>query len=134
MINGAARSLRWSSRTCSAKLDIDPRGHGVPLFPSERKSIDGTGRRATADLFRRALAEAVDQHLSTWSGKLTPDVLRHFCASQLYLAGMNLFAIQELRRSGAGTKSIAAKAVPHSPPTGGARTGNRSRPAGSIRH
>ena len=29
-------------------------------------------------------------------GKLTPHVLRHFCASQLYLGGMNLFAIQEL--------------------------------------
>ena len=26
----------------------------------------------------------------------TPHVLRHFCASQLYLAGMSLFAIQEL--------------------------------------
>ncbi len=29
-------------------------------------------------------------------GKLTPHVLRHFCASELYLAGMSLFAIQEL--------------------------------------
>ena len=27
---------------------------------------------------------------------MTPHVLRHFCASQLYLGGMNLFAIQEL--------------------------------------
>ena len=30
------------------------------------------------------------------AGRLTPHVLRHFCASQLYLAGMSLFAIQEL--------------------------------------
>ena len=40
-----------------------------------------------------ALAE---RHLPAWAGKLTPHVLRHFCASQLYLAGMSLFAIQEL--------------------------------------
>ena len=33
---------------------------------------------------------------TAWSGKLTPHVLRHFCASQLYLGRMNLFAIQEL--------------------------------------
>jgi len=76
--------------------DIDPSGHQTPLFPSERKNIDGTSMRATADVFRRALAEAVDRYLPVWSGKLTPHVLRHFCASQLYLSGMNLFAIQEL--------------------------------------
>ncbi|WP_206305575.1 site-specific integrase [Actinacidiphila soli] len=52
--------------------------------------------RATADVFRRSLADAATQHLPTWAGKLTPHVLRHFCASQLYLAGMSLFAIQEL--------------------------------------
>ena len=52
--------------------------------------------RATADVYRRSLAEAADRHLPAWSGKLTPHVLRHFCASELYLGGMNLFAIQEL--------------------------------------
>ncbi|MGW5380970.1 tyrosine-type recombinase/integrase [Nocardia sp. NPDC003999] len=96
LINGADRSLRWFISDVLGQFDIDPTGHGVPLFPSERKNIDGTGRRATADVFRRALAEAVDRHLPTWSQKLTPHVLRHFCASQLYLSGMNLFAIQEL--------------------------------------
>ncbi|HZD16261.1 MAG TPA: tyrosine-type recombinase/integrase, partial [Pseudonocardiaceae bacterium] len=29
------------------------------------------------------------------SDKLTPHVLRHFCASQLYFSGMDLIAIQE---------------------------------------
>jgi hypothetical protein len=72
---------------------------------------DGAGRRrrllrqgaprrqaldATADVFRRSLADAAAQHLPTWAGKLTPHALRHFCASQLYLAGTTLFAIQEL--------------------------------------
>jgi site-specific recombinase XerD len=47
-------------------------------------------------VFRRSLAEATARHLPAWAGKLTPHVLRHFCASQLYLAGMSLFAIQEL--------------------------------------
>ncbi len=39
---------------------------------------------------------AAAQHLPAWTEKLTPHVLRHFCASQLYQAGMSLFAIQEL--------------------------------------
>jgi integrase len=64
------------------------------LFPSERKGLDGSCSRATADVFRRSLAEAAARHLPAWEGRLTPHVLRHFCASQLYLAGMNLFAIQ----------------------------------------
>jgi DNA-binding Xre family transcriptional regulator len=47
-------------------------------------------------VFRRSLAEAAARHLPAWAGRLTPHVLRHFCASQLYLGGMSLFAIQEL--------------------------------------
>jgi integrase len=94
MINGADRSLRWFIEDVLGQFDVDPPCHDVPLFPSERKNIDETGRRATADMFRRALAESVDRHLPAWSGKLTPHVLRHFCASQLYLSGMNLFAVQ----------------------------------------
>ena len=31
------------------------------------------------------------------TGKVTPQVLRHFGASQLYLSGMELLAIEELR-------------------------------------
>jgi integrase len=96
LINGADRSLHWFIEDVLGLFDIDPSGHQTPLFPSERKNIDGTSMRATADVFRRALAEAVDRYLPVWSGKLTPHVLRHFCASQLYLSGMNLFAIQEL--------------------------------------
>ncbi|WP_249267220.1 tyrosine-type recombinase/integrase, partial [Mycobacterium gordonae] len=96
LINGADRSLRWFIEDVLGLFDIDPNSHAAPLFPSERKNIDGTCMRATADVYRRSLAEAADRHLPAWSGKLTPHVLRHFCASQLYLGGMNLFAIQEL--------------------------------------
>jgi integrase len=96
LINGADRSLRWFIEDVLGLFDIDPNSHAAPLFPSERKNIDGTCMRATADVYRRSLAEAADRHLPAWSGKLTPHVLRHFCASELYLGGMNLFAIQEL--------------------------------------
>ena len=34
--------------------------------------------------------------LPTWADKLTPHVLRHFAASQLYLSGMDLISVQEL--------------------------------------
>ncbi|WP_308315610.1 tyrosine-type recombinase/integrase [Streptomyces sp. ISL-100] len=34
--------------------------------------------------------------LPSWSGRLTPHVLRHFCASSLYLQGVDLKAVQEL--------------------------------------
>jgi hypothetical protein len=40
-------------------------------------------------------ANAARRHLPSWDGRLTPHVLRHFCASQLYLNGMDLIAIQE---------------------------------------
>ena len=31
-----------------------------------------------------------------WQGEVTPHVLRHYCASELYRTGMDLVAIQEL--------------------------------------
>jgi site-specific recombinase XerD len=66
---------------------------GAPLFPSERNST--TGRPVTTR-FRASLAEAVAEHLPNWTGKLTPHVLRHYCASQLYADGVDLLAIQAL--------------------------------------
>ena len=71
LINGADRSLRWFIEDVLGLFDIDPNSHGAPLFPSERKNIDGTCMRATADVYRRSLAEAADRHLPAWSGKLT---------------------------------------------------------------
>ncbi|WP_433381503.1 tyrosine-type recombinase/integrase [Streptosporangium sp. CA-115845] len=96
LINGADRSMRWFIEDVLGLFELDLSSHSTPLFPSERKNAEGTCTRATADVFRRALIDAVDRYLPTWSGRLTPHVLRHFCASRLYLAGMNLFAIQEL--------------------------------------
>ncbi|MDT7681192.1 MAG: hypothetical protein QOG57_1502 [Pseudonocardiales bacterium] len=96
LINGADRNLRWFIEDVWGQFDLDHTQPGAALFPSERKNTDGSSSRATADVFRRSLAEATAQHLPGWAGKLTPHVLRHYCASQLYRGGMNLFAIQEL--------------------------------------
>jgi site-specific recombinase XerD len=96
LINGADRNLRWFIQDVWGHFDADHTRPGAPLFPSERKAQDGSCGRATAEVFRRSLAEAATQHLAAWTDKLTPHVLRHYCASQLYRAGMSLFAIQEL--------------------------------------
>lgn len=96
LINGADRTLRWFITDVWGQFDADHTRPGAPLFPSERKSMDGSCGRATADVFRRSLAAAAAKHLPNWAGTLTPHVLRHYCASQLYRSGMTLFAIQEL--------------------------------------
>ena len=96
LINGADRNLRWFIEDVRGQFDAGHARPGAPLFPSERKCRDGSCSRATADVFRRSLGEAAERHLPAWAGKLTPHVLRHYCASQLYRAGMSLFAIQEL--------------------------------------
>jgi integrase/recombinase XerD len=49
-----------------------------------------------SEALRAGLAEAASKHLPDWPANLTPHVLRHFCASQLYLSGMDLIAIQEV--------------------------------------
>ena len=45
---------------------------------------------------RRALGIQVEHSLPAWSGRMTPHVLRHYCASSLYTAGMDIKALQEL--------------------------------------
>lgn len=96
LINGADQTLAWFVRDVWGQFAVDHTVPGAPLFPSERKNLDGAGGRATADVFRRSLATATAAHLPSWAGKLTPHVLRHYCASQLYGAGMDLLAVQEL--------------------------------------
>ena len=67
---------------------------GVPLLPSERKNAGGPAARVGDEALRAALKEAARTHLPGWPDVVTPHVLRHFCASELYLAGMDLIAIQ----------------------------------------
>ncbi|MFI9638194.1 tyrosine-type recombinase/integrase [Nocardia sp. NPDC051929] len=96
LINGADRSLRWYVEDVWAQLGDDPARHGAALFPSERAGRGGGRGRVGYDSLRAGLAAATATHLPSWAGRLTPHVLRHFCASQLYLNGMDLLAIQEM--------------------------------------
>ncbi|MGP4103827.1 tyrosine-type recombinase/integrase [Nonomuraea sp. KM90] len=92
LINNAGGPCAGSSRMCGpSSVTITP---SVPLLPSERKNLDGSAARVGDETLRAALATAAERYLPDWPDQVTPHVLRHFCASELYLAGMDLIAIQ----------------------------------------
>jgi hypothetical protein len=94
LINNAGQTLRWFVEDVWGQFGDDHTRPGVPLLPSERKNADGTAARIGDETLRSALARAAGTHLPDWPDVVTPHVLRHFCASQLYLGGMDLIAIQ----------------------------------------
>lgn len=94
LINNAGRTLRWFVEDVWGQLGDDPDRPGAPLFCSERKNTDGSAAWVGSEVVRAGLAEAAAGHLPAWLDRLTPHVLRHFCASQLYFSGMDLIAIQ----------------------------------------
>jgi len=94
LINNAGATLRWFIEDVWGQFGDEHTRPGAPLLLSERKNADGTSSRVGDEVLRNGLAEAAARHLPDWPGKVTPHVLRHFCASQLYLAGMDLIAIQ----------------------------------------
>ena len=94
LINNAGQTLRWFAGDVWGQFGDDHTQPGVPLLPSERKNGDGTASRIGDETLRSALAKAAGTHLPDWPDVVTPHVLRHFCASQLYLGGMDLIAIQ----------------------------------------
>ena len=70
----------------------------APMLP-ERTARPGaaplpSGRRR--GVAPRAWPARPPGSLPAWSGRLTPHVLRHYCASSLYGSGMDLKALQEL--------------------------------------
>ena len=96
LINGAGRTLRWFVQDVWGHFDDDHTRPAAPLFPSERRTADGSAARVGDEALRAALADAAARHLPDWPAALTPHVLRHFCASELYRGGMDLVAIQEV--------------------------------------
>ena len=105
---------------------------GAPLLPSERRNPDGTCARVGDEALRAAHAAAAAAHLPDWRGRVTPHLLRHYCASQLYANGMDLAAIQEvLGHSWVVTTMNYARARPPHPCRGrlDRGPGARRRPA-----
>ena len=96
LIGGADRMLRWYVQDVWGQFDDDHTRHGAPLLLSERANLDGSRARVGYDALRSGLAVAVATHLPGWTGRLTPHVLRHYCASQMYLSGVDLISIQEM--------------------------------------
>lgn len=96
-INGVDQLMDWWLAEVRPQYGSDWANPDAPLLPSERfdRDLDRCGRVGDNAL-RRGLAIQVDRSLPAWSGRMTPHVLRHYCASSLYAAGMDIKAIQEL--------------------------------------
>ncbi len=82
LINNARQTLCWFVEDVWGHFDGDHARHGAPLFPSERKNADGTSARVGDEALRASLVDAAVRHLPDWPERVTPHVLRHFCASQ----------------------------------------------------
>ena len=96
-INSVDTLLEWWLADVRHQFGDDWSDPDAPLMPSERRDRH-TGRctRVGDDALRSGLVTAVAAWLPGWRGRLTPHVLRHFCASSLYARGMDLKAIQEV--------------------------------------
>ncbi len=96
-INGADQLIDWWLAEVRHQWGPDWADPDAPLLSSERfdDELDRCGR-VGANALRRTLGLQVDQWLPAWSGRMTPHVLRHYCASSLYEAGMDIKALQEL--------------------------------------
>ena len=89
--------LEWWLTDVRHQFGDDADDPSAPLLPSERRdAMTGQATRIGAEALRTGLGHAVQAWLPTWTGRLTPHVLRHYCASHLYQQGMSLKAIQEL--------------------------------------
>jgi integrase/recombinase XerD len=96
LLNGAGRTLRWFIEDVWGQFDADHTCPGAPLFPSERSGADQSSLRVGYEVLRASVTAAAAAHLPVWTGRLTPHVLRHYCASQMYLSGVDLISIQEM--------------------------------------
>lgn len=96
-INGAAELIDWWLAEVRPLFGSDWSNPDAPMLPSERIDRDlDRPLRVGPNALRRALADETEKWLPAWAGRMTPHVLRHYCASSLYGAGMDLKALQEL--------------------------------------
>ncbi len=96
-INSVAALLDWWLVDVRHQFGDDWQDPDAPLLPSERDDPHtGHCRRACDQSLRDGLAAATSRWLPDWAGVLTPHTLRHYCASSLYMRGMDLKAIQEI--------------------------------------
>ena len=94
---GADRLIDWWLTEVRHQFGGDWSNPDAPMLPSERHATDSkTCPRVGADALRHGLVAATGRWLPAWSQRLTPHVLRHYCASSLYGSGMDLKALQEL--------------------------------------
>ncbi len=96
LINGARDQAMWYVEEVRGQFDDAWDTPGAPLLVSERRAVDGSCERISTETLRAGMARAVERHLPSWKGRLTPHVLRHYCASSLYLGGVDIVALQEL--------------------------------------
>ncbi len=96
-INGADKLIDWWLAEVRHQFGGDWSDPDAPMLPSERDDpdFDRCGR-VSGECLRLGLARGTTKWLPAWSGRLTPHVLRHYCASSLYASGMDLKALQEL--------------------------------------
>lgn len=96
-INGADQLIDWWLAEVRHQFGEDWSDPDAPMLPSERHGAEIVRcPRVGANALRQGLAGATNRWLPSWSGQLSPHVLRHFCASSLYGSGMDLKALQEL--------------------------------------
>jgi site-specific recombinase XerD len=96
-INGADKLIDWWLAEVRHQFGPDWEDPDAPMLPSERRAGEaGRCARASDDVLRHGLKVSTMLHLPTWTTRMSPHVLRHYCASSLYGAGMDLKAIQEI--------------------------------------
>lgn len=96
-INGTDQLIDWWLAEVRHQFGNDWSDPDAPMLPSERHGRDlDRCQRVGVNALRQGLGVQTARWLPAWSGRLTPHVLRHYCASSLYGVGMDLKALQEL--------------------------------------
>lgn len=96
-INGADQLIDWWLAEVRHQFGNDWSEPDAPMLPSERHdSVLSRCRRVGTEALRQGLVRQTSRWLPAWSGRLTPHLLRHYCASSLYAGGMDIKALQEL--------------------------------------